>query len=279
MRSGAKAGRPITAEPFSGGVVLGRRGVLVAAPGDVTPFGNAFGCCHCGLHFNPAVGDPTMQQHRAGSLWHTGASEQWAPPASAIVRTPSATSRAAVAVTTGALLVTALLARARYKRAGSRRSCGHSQPVVVFMIVKMMIVVVVIFAVCWLPYHVYFLATHHHPEITQSDYIQHVYLAIYWLAMSNSMYNPIIYCWMNSRFREGFKRVFCCLAFSDRETAQLRQHMAATRYSCSEPYADTRVTFNGTATAVPLHTLTETMSAGNLTAGGPAKFRGCGSDV
>ncbi|KAL3189682.1 hypothetical protein MRX96_021148 [Rhipicephalus microplus] len=146
-------------------------------------------------------------------------------------------------------------------------------------IVKMMIVVVVIFAVCWLPYHVYFLATHHHPEITQSEYIQHVYLAIYWLAMSNSMYNPIIYCWMNSRFREGFKRVFCCLAFSDRETAQLRQHMAATRYSCSEPYADTRVTFNGTATAVPLHTLTETMSAGNLTAGGPAKFRGCGSDV
>lgn len=63
----------------------------------------------------------------------------------------------------------------------------------------MMIVVVVIFAVCWLPYHVYFLATHHHPEITQSEYVQHIYLAIYWLAMSNSMYNPIIYCWMNSR--------------------------------------------------------------------------------
>ncbi|KAK8757622.1 hypothetical protein V5799_004746 [Amblyomma americanum] len=148
-------------------------------------------------------------------------------------------------------------------------------------IVKMMIVVVVIFAVCWLPYHVYFLVMHHHPEINQSTYIQHVYLAIYWLAMSNSMYNPIIYCWMNSRFREGFKRVFCCLAFNDRETAQLRQHMAATRYSCSEPYADTRVTFNGTATAVPLHTLTETMSAGNLTAGpgSAAKFRGVGSDV
>ncbi|KAH8018653.1 hypothetical protein HPB51_009642 [Rhipicephalus microplus] len=174
-----------------------------------------------------------------------------------------------------------LLVAHQRERAMGATCAGHRRRPIRHLahIVKMMIVVVVIFAVCWLPYHVYFLATHHHPEITQSEYIQHVYLAIYWLAMSNSMYNPIIYCWMNSRFREGFKRVFCCLAFSDRETAQLRQHMAATRYSCSEPYADTRVTFNGTATAVPLHTLTETMSAGNLTAGGPAKFRGCGSDV
>jgi tachykinin receptor 3 len=63
----------------------------------------------------------------------------------------------------------------------------------------MMMVVVGIFVVCWLPFHVYFIVTSHLPEITSSSYIQEVYLAIYWLAMSNSMYNPIIYCWMNSR--------------------------------------------------------------------------------
>ncbi|RWS27562.1 tachykinin-like peptides receptor 99D, partial [Leptotrombidium deliense] len=66
-------------------------------------------------------------------------------------------------------------------------------------IVKMMIFVFLIFAICWLPYHVYFILLYHFPQISQLPYIQHIYLSIYWLAMSNSMYNPFIYCWMNSR--------------------------------------------------------------------------------
>ncbi|KAK3913874.1 Tachykinin-like peptides receptor 99D [Frankliniella fusca] len=64
----------------------------------------------------------------------------------------------------------------------------------------MMIVVVTIFGVCWLPFHLYFIITSEIPEITSSAYVQEVYLGIYWLAMSNSMYNPIIYCYMNSRW-------------------------------------------------------------------------------
>ncbi|GIY60812.1 hypothetical protein CDAR_308041 [Caerostris darwini] len=54
--------------------------------------------------------------------------------------------------------------------------------------------------------------------ITVSN-VQHTYLSIYWLAMSNSMYNPIIYCWMNSRFRQGFKNVFFLLQM-ERGTCQ-----------------------------------------------------------
>ncbi|XP_022256022.1 tachykinin-like peptides receptor 99D [Limulus polyphemus] len=129
-------------------------------------------------------------------------------------------------------------------------------------IVKMMIVVVFIFAVCWLPYHIYFLIAHHHPEIISSDNVQHIYLAIYWLAMSNSMYNPIIYCWMNSRFRQGFKRVFLmCSCTGKIESRRLydQRHRAAGRYSCSEPYVDTKVTFNGNSN-VTLHTVTETVN-------------------
>ncbi|KAL4711731.1 hypothetical protein ACJJTC_003498 [Scirpophaga incertulas] len=81
-------------------------------------------------------------------------------------------------------------------------------------VVKMMIVVVVIFAVCWLPFHVYFVVTSYYPDVVNYDHIQEIYLGIYWLAMSNSMYNPIIYCWMNSKFRRGFKQFFwCCGAF------------------------------------------------------------------
>eukprot|EP00095_Tigriopus_kingsejongensis_P012504 maker-scaffold221_size251850-snap-gene-1.11 protein:Tk12504 transcript:maker-scaffold221_size251850-snap-gene-1.11-mRNA-1 annotation:"neuropeptide gpcr a24" len=66
-------------------------------------------------------------------------------------------------------------------------------------VVKMMVMVVFIFGVCWLPYHIYFIISNAYPEINFSPHIQDIYLAIYWLAMSNAMYNPMIYCFMNSR--------------------------------------------------------------------------------
>lgn len=47
-----------------------------------------------------------------------------------------------------------------------------------------MIVVVLIFAICWLPYHVYFLAVHHYPDIANWDYIQPVFLSIYFLGIN-----------------------------------------------------------------------------------------------
>ena len=63
----------------------------------------------------------------------------------------------------------------------------------------MMMIVVAIFALCWFPMHLYFVVTNQHPAISQYEHVGHIYLAIYWLAMSNSMYNPFIYCWMNVR--------------------------------------------------------------------------------
>uniref|UniRef100_A0A665VT88 Substance-P receptor n=1 Tax=Echeneis naucrates TaxID=173247 RepID=A0A665VT88_ECHNA len=65
-------------------------------------------------------------------------------------------------------------------------------------VVKMMIVVVCTFAVCWLPYHVYFLLHQFFPHLFEQRYIQQVYLAVMWLAMSSTMYNPIIYCCLNN---------------------------------------------------------------------------------
>ncbi|KAB5546772.1 hypothetical protein PHYPO_G00075780 [Pangasianodon hypophthalmus] len=76
------------------------------------------------------------------------------------------------------------------------------------MVVKMMIVVVVTFALCWLPYHIYFIVTGLYSNISKWKSIQQVYLAVLWLAMSSTVYNPIIYCCLNSRFRAGFKRAF-----------------------------------------------------------------------
>ena len=72
-------------------------------------------------------------------------------------------------------------------------------------------VVVCIFMVCWAPYHLYFILVFHNPSLTKEPYIAHIYLFFFWLAMANSCVNPIIYYWMNARFRAYFNQAFCCL--------------------------------------------------------------------
>ncbi|CAH1101890.1 unnamed protein product [Psylliodes chrysocephalus] len=76
-------------------------------------------------------------------------------------------------------------------------------------VVKMFISVVMIFGVCWLPYHGYFIYVYFDTNILFYKYTQHVYLGFYWFAMSNAMVNPIIYYWMNARFRKYFKFAVC----------------------------------------------------------------------
>ncbi|XP_032047162.1 substance-K receptor isoform X1 [Aythya fuligula] len=90
--------------------------------------------------------------------------------------------------------------------------------------VKTMVVVVIIFAVCWLPYHIYFILGSFKEDIYQQKYIQQVYLAIFLLAMSSTMYNPIIYCCLNQRFRSGFKLAFrwCpCIKATEKDKLRL----------------------------------------------------------
>ncbi|XP_063990471.1 tachykinin-like peptides receptor 99D isoform X2 [Diachasmimorpha longicaudata] len=146
-------------------------------------------------------------------------------------------------------------------------------------VVKMMIVVVVIFAVCWLPFHVYFIVTSYLPEITNEPYIQEVFLAIYWLAMSNSMYNPIIYCWMNSRFRRGFAQFFSCCPFVNvtPEPGLSRSEAVTSRYSCTgSPDGHMRIARNGTV-RIPLHLQSSHgMQLGNNNSRFPAHHRGRG---
>ncbi|KAG7187568.1 hypothetical protein KM043_016639 [Ampulex compressa] len=91
-------------------------------------------------------------------------------------------------------------------------------------VVKMFIIVVTIFAVCWLPYQGFFIFVYHYRHFTESSYIQHVYLSFYWLAMSNAMVNPIIYYWMNSRFRVYFQLIICkCCCMLGRTNVRSRQ--------------------------------------------------------
>ncbi|MEJ1288199.1 tachykinin receptor 2 [Cricetulus griseus] len=76
--------------------------------------------------------------------------------------------------------------------------------------VKAMVLVVVTFAICWLPYHLYFILGSFQKDIYYRKFIQQVYLALFWLAMSSTTYNPVIYCCLNHRFRSGFRLAFRC---------------------------------------------------------------------
>ncbi|NWI93017.1 NK1R protein, partial [Pitta sordida] len=101
----------------------------------------------------------------------------------------------------------------------------HEQVSAKRKVVKMMVIVVCTFALCWLPYHVYFTLQYFHPEWYFQRFIQQVYLAVMWLAMSSTMYNPIIYCCLNDRFRVGFKHAFqwCpCIRPGDYEGLELK---------------------------------------------------------
>lgn len=87
-------------------------------------------------------------------------------------------------------------------------------------VVRMFISIVVIFGICYLPYHTFYVYSYFNPQISSSTLVPHIFLGIYWLAMSNSMVNPIIYYWMNRRFRHYFQRVICCCCYSVIHAAQ-----------------------------------------------------------
>ncbi|CAD5221677.1 unnamed protein product [Bursaphelenchus okinawaensis] len=74
---------------------------------------------------------------------------------------------------------------------------------------NMLALVVVTFVLMWLPYNVYFLfLTQELENVLSFQTTLYVYLNIYFLGMSSCALNPIIYYFMNERFRLGFRYAF-----------------------------------------------------------------------
>ena len=49
-----------------------------------------------------------------------------------------------------------------------------------------------------------------HPSLPQPSWFESVHFVSYFMAYSNSLWNPIIYGGLNSSFRQGFVRIFLC---------------------------------------------------------------------
>ncbi|GIY85430.1 hypothetical protein CDAR_426051 [Caerostris darwini] len=74
-------------------------------------------------------------------------------------------------------------------------------------VVKMMFTVVILFAVCWLPIHIFNLLIYFNPNQvmpetdSQFTHFTTAFFTCHWISMANSFANPIIYCFMSENFR------------------------------------------------------------------------------
>ncbi|XP_059176193.1 pyroglutamylated RF-amide peptide receptor-like, partial [Physella acuta] len=74
-------------------------------------------------------------------------------------------------------------------------------------VIKMLVLVVVMFGLCWLPLHTFFLVIDFNPHLmsNQTEGEERTFTVLFytafWLAMSNSCANPIIYGFTNESFR------------------------------------------------------------------------------
>ena len=82
---------------------------------------------------------------------------------------------------------------------------SSSLSVSISQVIKMLVVVVVLFAICWLPLHVFILLLDFQPQLLIIPGAERIFVVVYycvhWLAMSNSFMNPIIYGFLNDSFK------------------------------------------------------------------------------
>uniref|UniRef100_A0A674CXA1 Neuropeptide Y receptor type 2 n=1 Tax=Salmo trutta TaxID=8032 RepID=A0A674CXA1_SALTR len=74
---------------------------------------------------------------------------------------------------------------------------------------KMLVMVVVVFATCWLPFHVFQLASDLDLVLSLRQY-KLIYTLFHIVAMCSTFANPLLYGWMNKNYRNGFLMVFRC---------------------------------------------------------------------
>ncbi|XP_070545187.1 substance-K receptor-like [Ptychodera flava] len=79
--------------------------------------------------------------------------------------------------------------------------------------IKMLLSIVVLYALCWMPFNLFYLVTLFNGATIHDYYQQEATVTAYlcvltWIAMTDSFINPLIYVFLNDGFREDLKR-FC----------------------------------------------------------------------
>jgi len=69
-------------------------------------------------------------------------------------------------------------------------------------IVKLLWILLLVFSVCWLPYHFYFIIIVYFPHIGKWRHVQNLFLSFYLLAMSHAVVNPVVYFTFNKTLRQ-----------------------------------------------------------------------------
>ncbi|KAM9425669.1 neuropeptide Y receptor Y2, like [Pholidichthys leucotaenia] len=75
---------------------------------------------------------------------------------------------------------------------------------------KMLVTMVVVFAVSWLPFHAFQLATDIDSTVLDMRDYRLLYTVFHVIAMCSTFANPLLYGWMNRNYRAAFLAVFKC---------------------------------------------------------------------
>ncbi|XP_058479508.1 neuropeptide Y receptor Y2, like [Solea solea] len=75
---------------------------------------------------------------------------------------------------------------------------------------KMLVTMVVVFAVSWLPFHAFQLATDIDSAVLDMRDFRLLYTVFHVVAMCSTFANPLLYGWMNRNYRAAFLAVFKC---------------------------------------------------------------------
>jgi hypothetical protein len=90
--------------------------------------------------------------------------------------------------------------------------------------VKMLIAVVSIFCICWLPYYIVniWIDMNMTSHLSQLAFVNtYIYPILQVLGLSNSVVNPVCYCFMSNGFRKAFLKLCCKRSLTARTNALL----------------------------------------------------------
>ncbi|KAG7161558.1 RYamide receptor-like 3, partial [Homarus americanus] len=106
-----------------------------------------------------------------------------------------------------------------------RKSTSDHSPA---KMIKMTLTVVLVYSLCWLPFNLLLVVLDFVEDVEYWPHFHHLWFVFHWLAMSHTCYNPVILCWMNTKFREGYLNVLyrllpCCRPRLSRYLLKLHQ--------------------------------------------------------